>query len=77
MSEIRANAYFTFTGIKIKIQCTADETLESICKKFSNKIYKEMNSLLFLYEEKQVNFELKFRTLYILSIVSLTSSSLL
>ena len=61
MSEIRANAYFTFTGKKIKIQCTADETMESICKKFSNKIPKEMNSLLFLYEEKQVNFELKFR----------------
>ena len=61
MSEAKPKVIFTFNGQKIAIQCTTDETMESICKKCSNKIPKEMNSLLFIYEGKQVKFDLKFR----------------
>ena len=61
MSEIKSITIFTFSERKITIPCTLDESMISICQKFSNKINKEMNSLMFLYGEKQVNFHLKFR----------------
>ena len=35
--------------------------MEYICKKYSEKINKNIDSLLFLYEGKQINFELTFK----------------
>ena len=46
---------------KISIQCTTDETMKDICEKFLNKIiYKNIDSLIFLYEGTQINFKSKF-----------------
>ena len=34
--------------------------MKDICQKYVNKINKDINSLKFLYEEKQLNFNLSF-----------------
>ena len=56
-----ANAIFTFNGVDLSIQCTIDDKMKDICKKYSNKMNKEINSFLFLYGGNQVNFELAFK----------------
>ena len=56
-----ANAIFTLNRDDLTIQCKTDDKMKDICEKYSSKINKEMNSLMFLYEGKPVNFELKFR----------------
>ena len=56
-----ANVIFIFDGGNLTIQCTIDDKMISIYEKYSTKIDKEMNSLLFLYGGDQVNFDLKFR----------------
>ena len=61
MSEIKTCVYFSYTGKQISIQFKTNEAMASICQRFSNKIPIKMNSILFIYEEKQVNFESKFR----------------
>ena len=58
---VEANVIFNLDGIDLKIQCTIDDKMEYICEKYSNKIYKEINALIFIYERSQVNFELKFK----------------
>ena len=56
-----ANVIFTFNGVDLSIQCTIDDKMKDICKKYSNKMNKEINSFLFLYGGNQVNFELSFK----------------
>ena len=56
-----ANAIFTFNGVDLSIQCTIDDKMKDICKKYSNEMNKEINSFLFLYGGNQVNFELSFK----------------
>ena len=58
---IEANVIFTFNGIDSTIQCTIEDKMKDICEKYSRKINKEMNSLVFLYGGNQINFELKFK----------------
>ena len=59
MSE--ANVHFTLDGINLTIQCSLGDKMKDICKSFSAKINKNMNSLLFLYEGNKINFELSFK----------------
>ena len=58
---VEANAIFTLDGEDLTIQCKIEDKMKDICEKYSKKINKEMNSLLFLYGGKQVNFDIKFK----------------
>ena len=58
MSE--ANVIFTLDGLNLKIQCTLEEKMNDICKNYSTKINKNMESLIFLYEGNKVNLDLSF-----------------
>ena len=59
MSE--ASVLFTLDEVNLTIQCTIEDKMEYICKSYSTKINKNINSLLFLYEGNKVNFNLSFK----------------
>ena len=59
MSEV--NVIFTLNGANLIIQCSTEDKLRDICQKYSTLIKEKMNSLLFLYRENQINFELSFK----------------
>ena len=59
MSE--AKVIFTLDCVNLAIQCSINDKMGDICQKFANKINKNMNSLIFLYEGNEINFELKFK----------------
>ena len=61
MSE--TNVVFSSEGVNLIIKCPIEDKMKEICQKYSTKINKNINSLLFLHEEKQVNFELSFKEL--------------
>ena len=52
---------FIFGGIEVIIQCTKEEKMKEICQRYVNKIEKNLNSLIFLYGGKQLNFNLSFK----------------
>ena len=55
------NVIFNFEGIDVIIQCSKNEKMKDICQKYVNKIYKNINSLIFLYGGNQIiNFNLNF-----------------
>ena len=58
MSE--ANVVFTLDGVNSTIKCTTEDKMNDICKNYSTKINKNIDSLLFLYEGNKVNFDLSF-----------------
>ena len=60
MSE-EAKIIFSFNGIEVHIQCTLEDKIKDICKKYATKIDNNINSLLFLYGGNQMNMELKFK----------------
>ena len=60
MSE-EAKIIFCLNGIKVHIQCTLEDKIKDICKKYATKIDNNINSLLFLYGGNQMNMELKFK----------------
>ena len=47
MSE--ANVVFTFMGNDIVIQCMKEQKIKDICKKYSSKIERHINTLVFIY----------------------------
>ena len=51
---------FIFGWIEVIIQCTKEEKMKEICQRYVNKIEKNLNSLIFLYGGKQLNFNLSF-----------------
>ena len=51
---------FLFDGKEDILECSEDELMKDICQKYINKIDKDINSLTFIYEEKQINFNLSF-----------------
>jgi len=51
---------FDFEGREVIIQCTKDEKMNDICQRYVNKINRTINSLIFLYNGKQLNFNLNF-----------------
>ena len=55
-----ASISFLYNGIETIIQCTTNEKMEDICKKFSIKINNNINNLQFLYGGKKIDFNLKF-----------------
>ena len=55
----KANVYFTFDRINKNVLCMTDDTMLDICKNISTKIGKYFNSLIFIYEAEQINFDLK------------------
>ena len=59
MSE--ANVVFILDKANLTIQCSTEDKMRDVCQKYSSQIKKKMNSLLFLYRENQVNFELSFK----------------
>ena len=48
---------FNFQGNELTIQCLSADKMKDICQKYSTKIEKNLNSLLFLYGGEQINFE--------------------
>ena len=56
MSEV----IFEFEGREVIIQCKKDEKMKDICQRYVNKIDRNINSLIFLYGGKQLNFNLNF-----------------
>ena len=59
MSE--AKAIFTLDGSNLIIQCSKEDKMRDICKKYSIKVNENINSLIFLYGGNKINFELKFK----------------
>ena len=55
-----ANVEFTFNGNKTNIQCSKEEKMKDICRKFVAKIQKDVNILYFIYNGSQLNLELTF-----------------
>ena len=51
---------YNFGGIDVVIQCSKDEKMKDICQRYANKIQNNLNSLIFLYGGKQLNFNLSF-----------------
>ena len=58
---LEANVIFTLDGVNLTIKCTTEDKIKDICKKYSTKINKNMDSLIFLYFGNEVNFELSFK----------------
>ena len=58
MSE--AKVIFTLNGINLLIQCTSNDKMEEICKKYANKVCKDIKELMFLYGGNQLNLDLTF-----------------
>ena len=51
---------FNYNEFIRKVQCDYDETLRSICKRYCKKTILDINTLHFLYLNKEINFELNF-----------------
>ena len=58
MSE--AIVEFIFMGNKMIIQCMKEEKMKDICKRYSIKIERHINTLLFIYNGNIINLELSF-----------------
>ena len=56
-----ANAIFTLDGIEVTIQCSKGEKMKDICQRCATKANININSHLFFYEGKQLDFELSFK----------------
>ena len=51
---------FELDGNNLIIQCSSQDKMRDICQKYSKKIDKNIDSLLFPYEGSKINFELTF-----------------
>ena len=58
MSKVKV--IFTLNGKDILIECTKEEKMRDICQKYAKKIEAKLDSLLLLYEKKELNLELSF-----------------
>ena len=57
----KAKVIFYFDGADYEIQCKKEDLFKDICQKFANKIQKNINSFIFLYNGNILNFQLKFK----------------
>ena len=55
-----AKVIFILNGEDLAIQCSKKNKMRDICQKYASKIYKNMNSFIFLYGGSELNFELTF-----------------
>ena len=53
MSE--ANVIFSLDGIDLTIKCTIEDKMKDISQKYSTKINKNIDSLLFYMKENKLN----------------------
>ena len=51
---------FIYNEYKRKVECNYDETMRSICKRYTRKAILDINALHFLYFGKDINLELNF-----------------
>ena len=56
-----ANVIFILDGVELPIQCNQNDVMKDICQKYSNKVERNINKLVFLYGGNQLNFNLKFK----------------
>jgi len=56
----KANTIFTFEGVDVIIPCSTKDKMGTICQRYTTKIEKNINSLVFLYGGNQLNFQLSF-----------------
>ena len=52
---------FIFNGKETMIQCTKEDKMKNICKKYASKIKLDINSLIFLYGGNKLDLELSFQ----------------
>ena len=57
----KASVIFNFQGTDIRVQCSREEKMKDICQKFATNIERNVNSLVFLYEGSNLNFQLSFK----------------
>ena len=55
-----AKVIFNFEELDVTIQCLNNEKMKDICKRYSNKIGKNINSLIFLYGGNQLNYNINY-----------------
>ena len=56
----QAKIIFSLEGTEIIIECSNEEKMRDIRERYATKIETNLESLLFLYGENPVNFELIF-----------------
>ena len=56
----QAKVIFNFEGIDVTIQCLTNEKMKDICQRYSNKIGKSINELIFLYGGNQLNYNINY-----------------
>ena len=54
---------FSFEKIDTTMSCSKDELMKDICQKYAKKKKKNIDSLRFSYDEKEINFQLSFEKL--------------
>jgi len=54
---------FSLDGIELSIPCNENDVMKDICQKYVNKIKKNINTLVFIYGGKQLNYNLKYKDL--------------
>ena len=52
---------FNFQVTDILIQCSQEDKMKDICQKLATIIERNVNSLIFLYGESNLNFQLSFK----------------
>ena len=55
------NVVFSLNNNNITIKCSKHDKMKSICEQYSSKINHNLNSLLFIYERYQLNFDLNIQ----------------
>ena len=51
---------FNYNGSKTNIQCSEDEIMEKICKRFGTKSETNIKDLYFLYSGNKINLQNKY-----------------
>ena len=51
---------FIFKNMQVEIQYNEYDLMKSICQKFADKLNEDINTLLFLYDGREINFQLTF-----------------
>ena len=51
---------FIFKNMPVEIQYNEDDLMKSICQKFADKLNEDINTILFIYDGREINFQLTF-----------------
>ena len=58
-----SRAIFIYNGYQTIITCSREDKIKNICSKFASRKSIDLNSLIFIYENKAIDLELKFQNL--------------